>query len=286
MEGTKVERLLTGLYYVQSELLIRDILRDPKYQDPKRLEPYGFKGNSQLDEDGIIQEIFHRIGTTDKRLIEFGVGGQEMENNTVYLIKRGWKALWLDGDPKKCEFLRKAFAGPVGTKRLIIGNELVTCENVNDIFKKYGFTGEMDLLNIDIDGNDYWVWEKLNIINPRVVVAEYNAKYAPPMEWILAHNHNHKFKKNDYMGASLTSITKLAEKKGYSLVGTTLSGANAFFVRNDLLEDHFCAPYTPENHYNPARYYIAKDMGACNYNFAGMKASYGPYVDETGQVIP
>nr|WRJ69874.1 FkbM family methyltransferase [Oceanusvirus sp.] len=271
------------LCFLMTEMLVRDVLREPKYSDPKRLEQFGFKGNSQFDEDGIIQEIFRRIGTTDKRFIEFGAGGAECENNTVYLTKKGWSGLWLDGNPKKCEFLKKNWAGAIRTGRIKVGGDIVHRDNVNDVFKKYGFTGEMDLLNIDIDGNDYWVWEKISVVNPRVVVLEYNAKYAPPMEWIMKYNPNHEFKKTDYMGASLESMVKLSEKKGYKLVGCTLSGANAFFVRADLAGDHFCAPYTAENHYQPARYYLAKSVGKLSYNYAGMNPSYGAYVGEDGK---
>jgi hypothetical protein len=276
------DKELGHLCFLVTEMLVRDILKDPRYSDAKRLEQFGFKGNSQFDEDGFIQEIFRRIGTTDKRFIEFGAGGAECENNTVYLTKKGWTGLWLDSNSKKCEFLKNKWAGAMRSGRIKIGDDIINRDNVNAVFEKYGFTGEIDLLNVDIDGNDYWVWEKITAVNPRVVVLEYNAKYAPPMEWIMKYNPKHDFNKTDYMGASLESMVKLSEKKGYKLVGCTLSGANAFFVRNDLLEDRFCAPHTSFNHYQPARYYLAKAFGKLSYNYAGMHPGYGPYVGEDG----
>jgi len=273
-----MERAIANLYLVMSEMLTRDILREPKYDDPKRLDRFGFKGNSQTDEDGILQEIYNRIGMTDKRFIEFGAGGGEYENNTIYLLKKGWTGLWFEGNKKKHALITAKY----NTPRIKIAPEFVTKDNINVLFKKYGFTGEIDLLSIDIDGNDYWVWKAVNIVNPRVIIMEYNAKYAPPMEWVMAHNPNHKFDKTDQMGASLTSLTKLGDEQGYKLVGCTISGANAFFVRNDLVGDHFCAPYTAENHYHKARYYLAKDTGLMNYHYSGMRHNYGPYVGENG----
>lgn len=271
---------IRDLIFIGSEMLIRDILKEEKYQDKKRLESYGFKGNSQIDECGIIQEIFNRIGTTNKTLVEFGVGGKENENNTWYLIKNGWNGLWMDGKKDRVEHLKKIFNGPESDGRLKIKKEMVYPDNINDLMKKYKITGEIDIFNIDIDTIDYWVFKALdkNIINPRVIVIEYNAKYAPPMEWTRPNDKSLTFNKTDSMGASLKSLELLAKKKGYSLVGCGLGGANAYFVRNDLLGDKFCKPYTAENHYQPARYYIVKKDPGSSYDFAGMKNSYCSYV--------
>jgi len=278
-----MEKYLATLTFIGSELLIRDILRDEKYQNPKRLEKYGFKGNAQMDECGYIQEIFKRIGTTNKVMIEFGVGGKENENNTWYLVKNGWSGLWLDARKPSVEHLSKIFAGPISTGRLKIVEALITPKNVNKLFQKNGITGEIDLISIDIDTIDYWVWEAITVVNPRVVVIEYNAKYAPPMEWILPNNDDAKFNKNDCMGASLKSLEKLGTKKGYSLVGCGLSGANAYFVRNDLLGDKFAEPYSAENHYHPPRYYICKKVPGSNYGYCGMNDSYCSYVGPEGK---
>jgi len=276
----KISCQIRDLIFIGSEMLIRDILKEDKYKDEKRLERFGFKGNAQTDECGIIQEIFNRIGTTNKTLIEFGVGGEENENNTWYFIKQGWNGLWMDGKKDRVKYLRNIFAGPIKTNRLKIHCELVYPDNINELFQTKGITGEIDMLNIDIDTIDYWVWEALKpeVLNPRVVIIEYNAKYAPPMEWILPNNKKLTFKKNDSMGASLKSLELLGKKKGYSLVGCGLGGANAYFVRNDLLGDKFCAPYTAENHYQPARYYIIKKSPGRNYDYSGMKNTYGSYV--------
>ena len=98
---------------------------------------------------------------------------------------------------------------------------------------------EIDLLSIDIDGNDYYVFKAINNINPRVVVIEFNAKFPPPMEWIMPYNPTHIWDGTDNQGASLQSLVNLGKTKGYNLVATNLNGVNAFFVREDLCGDKF-----------------------------------------------
>src|SRR5262249_40204502 len=114
----------------------------------------------------------------------------------------------------------------------------------------------IDLISIDIDGNDIYILENLEVINPRVIVIEYNAKFPPPMSIAQKYDPGHCHYGTDYFGASLAAITKVAGRKGYSLAGCDLAGVNAFLVRNDLVGDHFCRPFTAENHYHPARYFF------------------------------
>lgn len=280
-----MESSIRDLIYIGSEILIRDILKDDKYKDEKRLEPYGFKGNSQTDEVGIISEIFKRIGTTNKTFIEFGVGGKENENNTWHFLKDGWNGLWFDANQDRVNYLQNKLKGPIMDKRLKIDCHYIYPDNINSIFKSYKLPKEIDMLNIDVDSLDYWIWESLDkkVLNPRVVIIEYNAKYAPPMEWIKANDKNSKFDKTDSMGASLKSLELLGTKKGYSLVGCGIGGANSYFVRNDLLGDKFSKPYTAEHHFQPARYYLCKTTSGKNYTYSGMKNSYCPHVGKDGK---
>jgi hypothetical protein len=282
-----MDNQLRDLIFIGSELLIRDIFKDDKYKDKKRLETFGFKGNSQTDEAGIIQEIFNRIGTTNKTFIEFGVGGKENENNTWHFIKDGWNGLWLEGNQERVTYLSELLAGPIKDKRLQIGCELVYPDNINKLIKKYKIPKDIDMLNIDIDSIDYWVWDNIdkNILNPRVIIIEYNAKYPPPMEWIKVNDKTLRFDKTDSMGASLKSLELLGRKKGYSLVGCCISGANAFFIRDDLLDDNFSEPYTAEHHYQPARYYICKSTSGSNYDYSGMKNSYCSHVGKNNKLF-
>jgi hypothetical protein len=112
------------------------------------------------------------------------------------------------------------------------------------------------LLSIDIDGNDIHILESINVVTPRVIIVEYNGKFPPPLNVAQRYNPEHRWSGSDYSGSSLVAITKIANRKGYSLVGCNIVGVNAFFVRNDLLYDRFAAPFTADNHYQPTRYFL------------------------------
>jgi hypothetical protein len=225
-------------------------LREPLY-----LEQFGYKVYSQNDEDGIIEEIFNRIGTTNKKFIEFGVQ-DGLESNGHFLLHKGWQGLWIEGSKGYCSKIRKLFKKPLEQKQLVLANAFITAENINEIISGNFAEQQIDLLCIDIDGNDYHVWNVIKCVSPRVVVVEYNSVFPPKHEWIMPYNANHVWDKNDYMGASLKSFEILGKTLGYQLVGTNLNGVNAFFVKKDLAKDLFVLPASAENLYNPARYDI------------------------------
>ncbi|MBQ6131000.1 MAG: hypothetical protein IJL12_01480 [Selenomonadaceae bacterium] len=229
-----------------------------RLKDKKCLEYYGFKVYSQNDEDGIIEEIFNRVGTTNKIFIEFGVENG-LECNSHYLLHKGWRGLWIDGGHE--EEIQERFAPVIADDRLKFLQAFITRENINELFIKCGVTGEIDLLSIDIDGNDYHVWQAINVVKPRVVVIEYNAKFPPNCDWKQAYNKRHKWDDSDWQGASLKALELLGRQLGYQLVGTNLNGVNAFFVRKDLAKNLFIEPATAENLYNPARFHISYTNG-------------------------
>jgi hypothetical protein len=131
--------------------------------------------------------------------------------------------------------------------------EYVTAENINDIFRRNGIEGEVDLLSIDIDGNDYYVFDAISAVNPRVVIVEYNSKFPPECDWKMEYDKDYKWDGSDKHGASLKALEQVGLGKNYQLVGTNYSGVNAFFVRKDLTVDLFPSPSTAENLYNPLR---------------------------------
>jgi hypothetical protein len=221
-----------------------------KFDDPAHLDRFGYKVYSQNDEDGIIQEIFKRIGTTNKTFVEFGVQ-DGLESNCHFLLFTGWKGLWIEGDEIFFKRLREYFSKPLLANRLTAINSFITTDNINELISVYGkTTGEIDLLSIDIDGNDYWIWEKINCIQPHVVVIEYNAKFPPPCEWVMEYNAEHIWDYSDNHGASLKSLELLGDRLGYSLVGTNMNGVNAFFVKKELAKGLFAEPATAENLYH------------------------------------
>jgi hypothetical protein len=216
------------------------------------LERYGFKVYSQNDEDGIIHEIFRRIGLKHKTFIEFGVM-DGLECNTHFLLHMGWKGLWLEGSKQYYEAIQKNFSSVIQSGRLKTAHTFITRENINETFAENGFSGEIDLLSIDIDGNDYHVFEAISAVNPRVVVIEYNAKFPPFCSWAMPYDARHVWDGSDRFGASLKALEELGDRKNYQLVGTNCNGINAFFVRKDLAENLFASTPTAENLYNPMR---------------------------------
>ncbi len=226
-----------------------------RYSGDKRLEPAGYKVYSQGDEDGIIAEIFKRIGTTDRRFVEFGCG-DGVENNTAYLLLQGWSGLWIDSLEHNELVLKRRWKKELDGGKLVFRRAMVTSDNIDALIKDGGISGPVDLLVIDIDSNDYHVWKAISAIEPRVVCIEYNAKFPPPVEWIMPRDDNYVWQKTDWMGASLSAMAKLGAEKGYALVGCDIIGSNAFFVRQELAQGHFAEPFTAENHYQPPRYYL------------------------------
>jgi len=235
--------------------LLENLHKNPKYDNPKKLNRYEFKVFSQAGEDGIISEIFNRIGTTNKFFVEFGVGNG-LENNSAYLLVKGWQGYWIEGSDRFCQSIRQSFEDLIANQQLTLKNTFITGENIEDLFRKGNVPTELDLLSIDIDGNDYWVWQAITNYRPRVVILEYNAIYPPESSWVMQYNPSHQWKYNSHMGSSLKALEKLGHQKGYKLVACSFSGVNAFFVREDLLADHFCSPFSAENHYEPARYFL------------------------------
>lgn len=229
-----------------------DVLTENRLNNPLALERYGYKVYSQNDEDGIIQEIFRRIGTTNKKFIEFGVQNG-LESNGHYLLHLGWKGLWLESDGDAVEDIRRRFHEPIKNGQLCLRQELVTRDNINSIIEKENFSGELDLLSIDIDGNDYYVWEAISVVRPRVVVIEYNGKFPPDYSWKMNYDEKYVWHGTDEHGASLKALQELGEKLGYQLVGTNIRGVNAFFVKEYLAKDKFYHPATAEALYNPLR---------------------------------
>ena len=237
-----------------------------RYQDIKNLIPFGDKVYSQSDEDGIIREIFNRISSTNKIFVEFGIGNG-LENNTLSLLFDDWQGLWIDASSHSVKNIRKHFFEVIESKQLTVLESFITRENINDLISSAIKSTEIDLLSIDIDGNDYHILDAITCVQPRVIVIEYNAKFTPPILYCMAYDETHTWEKDDCHGVSLKFLEVYLDKKGYYLVGCNISGVNAFFVRKDLVGDDFLAPFTAEHHYEPPRYYLS------GY-FAGHPASY------------
>lgn len=236
--------------------LLAELSATPRFRDPLRLLHHGYKVYSEGMEDGILAEIFRRVGVSRRRFVEIGVQ-DGVECNSAYLLLSGWSGAWIEGASESAARARATFA----TYPLEVVEEFVTAENADALIARLAGAGELDLLSIDIDSNDYWLWKAVKRTRARVVVIEYNATLPPPLRLTIAYQPVRPWTGTNYFGASLGALTALAEEKGYRLVGCSPAGVNAFFVREDLVKDQFCAPFTAENHYEPPRYYLSAPSG-------------------------
>ncbi len=250
-----INRNIEYLRRINVNLYKDNLKSEERYQNPKVLSKYGRKLYSQNEEDGIIVEIFKRIGTTNKIFVEFGIG-DGLENNTLALLFQGWKGLWLEGSASSVNNIKDHFKSVLNTKQLQVTEAFITKDNINELISSKIKENEIDLLSVDIDGNDVHIFNEISVINPRVVVIEYNARFFPPIMFTVDYNSTHVWQGDDYMGASLKYLEVAFEKKGYKLVGCDIAGVNAFFVRDDLAGDKFLSPYTAEEHYEPVRQYL------------------------------
>jgi len=258
---TEVNASIARIERTISELAREHLLQSrPQYRDPKCLLGYGYKVYSQNEEDGIIEEIFKRVGTTNRRFVEFGVENG-MECNTTLLLVQGWSGAWIEGSPQHFQTIQNTFRPFLEKKQLVAGNGFITAEVIEEYFTRLGTPDEFDLLSIDIDRNDYWVWKAITKFKPRVVVMEYNAAFGPTVDWKVKYKADAVWDATRNCGGSLKAFELLGREKGYSLVGCSYVGANAFFVRADLCGSHFSEPYTAEDHYEPARYWMLRTAG-------------------------
>jgi len=203
------------------------------------LRAFDRKVYSQNGEDGIVAEIIRRVGVKYPYFVEFGVEAGVECNCARLVLEESWNGLFIEGAPPQYEKLAARYGGHPGIRCV---NEYVSSANIEDILARNGVPEDFDLLSIDIDGNDYWVWAAIKRWRPSIVVIEYNAAYPPPQRWVMKENPEHRWNGTNYYGASLASLAALGRRKGYSLVATNPDGVNAFFVRDDLVKDRFVDP--------------------------------------------
>ena len=236
-----------------------------------------FRVFSQWGEDGLIQYLLSRVPSPNKVFVEFGVENY-IESNTRFLaINDRWSGLVMDGSAANVEFIRRdSISWACDVKSV---TAFITRENINELLESNGIRGDIGLLSIDIDGNDYWVWEAIECISPRIVVCEYNslfglvARVTVPYDpaFVRAKAHYSKV----YYGASIAALEALGRSKGYTLVGGNSGGNNVFFVRNDLTAA--VRPVSAVESYQQARFREYHDeYGQLTYdNFESQLAKIG-----------
>ncbi len=242
------------------DYLQRHLYQHPRYQGPDKLNRFEFQAFSQFGEDGITQEIFRRIGTTNRYFVEFGVE-TGIETNTTYLLYQGWSGLWIDGSDANIASIQQHFPKSISSGKLTVLQGFITAENIESLFQKGNVPQEFDLLSIDIDRNDYYVWQAITQYKPRVVIIEYNSIFRPGCSFVVDYDPNAMWDGTSNTSASLEALCELGKQKGYQLVASSFSGVNAFFVREDLLEGNFTGPFTAENHYEAPKYFLYHTPG-------------------------
>lgn len=202
----------------------------------RHLSDVEFRVSSQMGEDGIIEWLVQNLDIRTERFIEFGVG-DFTESNSRYLMRnRNWRGLVLDSSPADIETIRNDEL--YWRHDLTAQQAFITKDNINEIIVNCGHTGEIGLLSIDIDGNDYWVFDAINVVRPDIVICEYNAVLGDLHA--LTVPYDPEFRRSEahyswlYFGASIRALERVAARKGYTLIGSNRAGHNAFFVRQEL----------------------------------------------------
>ncbi|MBK9468455.1 MAG: hypothetical protein IPO20_11075 [Gammaproteobacteria bacterium] len=204
-----------------------------------------FRNHSQNGEDGILHYLFSVIGTTSRYVVEMCAGNGRECNAANLIINHGWHALLCDGSEENIRIANDFYWRHPDTMRIppAICQAWLTAENVNEVIARYGFDREIDLLSIDVDGNDYWLWRAITAANPRVVIIEIQAGWMADAAVTVPYDPQFCVRKLvdpvlqtdvDYCGASLPAMVKLGREKGYRLVGANRYGFNVVFVRNDI----------------------------------------------------
>ena len=224
------------------------------------LTSYEFRVFSQWGEDGIIQFLIKNIKIDRKIFVEFGADNFKESNTRFLLINNNWSGLVMDSSEKNINYIKN---DPIYWRyNLKAVCRFITKSNINNLISENGIQGEIGLLSIDIDGNDYWVWQAIDVISPAIVVVEYNHRFGKNRAVTIPYDENFDRSKAHYAmiyyGASLKALYLLANKKGYIFVGCNSSGCNAFFVRRDLKPDVICEQ-TLEEGYVTGQFREARD---------------------------
>jgi hypothetical protein len=199
-----------------------------------------FRAFSQNGEDGILLYLFSLIGAQQRSCVEICAGDGIECNSANLILNHGWTALLVDGSLENVQTGKQFYAQHRDTFSFPpqFAHAWVDRETINDLIERHGFKGEVDLLSIDLDGVDYWIWEAIHVIRPRVVVAETQCIWGSERSVTVPYRRDFSSPLVQgfgvYSGASLPAFVRLGRRKGYRLVGTQSLGFNAFFVRDDL----------------------------------------------------
>jgi hypothetical protein len=228
-----MQRQVESQLILQAQALRRTYLLETRLAQFQSAE---FRVFSQWGEDGLISWLVDCLPDIPNTFVEFGVEDYRESNTRLLLHMRNWRGLVLDGSAANIQDIKgQEIYWRYG---LTAKCAFIDRDNINSLLTGAGVSGDVGLLSVDIDGNDYWVWQAIDSISPAIVVCEYNAvlgdRHELTVPYLASFQRTRAHHSNLYFGASIKALVRLGEAKGYSFVGTTSTGCNAFFVRNDL----------------------------------------------------
>jgi hypothetical protein len=249
----RLDRLIEAVGRIEA----RQVASDPSDD----LNAHEFRVFSQNGEDGVIQYLLSRVAVENKLFVEFGVGDYSEANTRFLAIHDRWSGLVLEGNSRDITRLKSDTT--FWRYDITAVSAFITRENINDLLANNGMTGAIGLLSIDVDGNDYWIFEAISVVRPSIVVIEYNHRFGPDravtVPYDPAFSRERAHYSHIYYGASLRALCLLADRKGYAFVGCESFGVNAFFVRRDLMTDRV-REVSIEDGYRPGRFRAARDV--------------------------
>jgi hypothetical protein len=216
-----------------AQLRLREFGRMPSLHDIAEAE---FRVFSQWGEDGIIQYLLSKVPIVNRVFVEFGVEDYHESNTRFVLVNNNWSGLVIDCDEDCVAKIRQPDL--YWRYDLTALCAFVNRDNVNQLIEEAGISDDIGLLSIDVDGNDYWIWEAIAVVSPRIVIVEYNSlfgsRHAVTIPYDANFNRTRAHYSGLYFGASLPAMCRLARQKGYVFAGSNSAGCNAFFVRQDV----------------------------------------------------
>ncbi len=229
---TALQNQIDDLKILTAKNIIKQIQSGEIYDNIQKAE---FKVFSQVGDDGIIQYLIKNVDISSQTFIEFGVENYREANTRFLLINDNWKGLIIDGSQKNIASVKNESI--YYKYDLTAISAFINRDNINKIISDSGWDGDLGILSIDIDGNDYWVWESINVVNPAIVIVEYNSIFGYKHAITIPYQPDFMRKNAHYSclyyGASLKALCLLAEKKGYVFVGSNSYGNNAYFIKKD-----------------------------------------------------
>lgn len=218
---------------------------------PKDLEMHELSIFSQNGEDGVLQEIIRRLGPGQNYFLE--IGAEYNEANCIFLADvMGWKGTFIDANAHAASQLAARYGA---LPHVRVFNRFITPQNISSLLQE-GIPADLDVLSIDVDGDDYWLWQAVEGIQPRVVIIEYNSTLPADAQLVQPYGAKGTYNGNAFTGASIGALRNLAADKGYRLVHLEVTGTNAFFVRKDIIQDEELFPLEDEVKLRPPNLYL------------------------------